>query len=56
MALQSHFLDYHRKVGIEANPLNKIDYLEAENELFRLSAYQLMQPACSASATPAKAR
>ena len=32
LALQAHFLDYHRKVGTAENPLHKIDYLEAEHE------------------------
>jgi DNA primase len=32
LALQAHFLDYHRKVGTADNPLHKIDYLEAEHE------------------------
>lgn len=32
LALQAHFLDYHRKVGTESNPLHKIDYLRAEHE------------------------
>ena len=32
LALQAHFLDYHRKVGTAGNPLHKVDYLQHEHE------------------------
>jgi DNA primase len=32
LALQAHFLDYHRKIGTADNPLHKIDYLQHEHE------------------------